>query len=388
MKQEDFGVEKFMDRYETGISNNMGETCCDSLSIDAIATLANVSSDELFRKMAQTKLVYGHITGSPQLKQGIVSLYNDLGANVACDEIVVTNGAIGANFLTFYSVVDPGDYVICVDPAYQQLNSLPNMFSSGNMDKFPIEFEHNYSPDLKKLAAMFQARTPKLLVINNPHNPTGAVWDDDILSQIVDLCRKHDTYLMCDEVYRPLFHGTVRPKSIIDFGYEKTISTGSMSKSLSLAGVRLGWIVSKDKKVVQDCLTKRDYNTICVSMLDDQVASFALEHKDRILERNHKLCADNLAILDEFITRMNGVVTWVRPLGGSTCYLRLENFDTSELARDLAENYSTLVVPGEVFCGRKGFLRVGFGNSSEDLRGGLQVLEGWIEKRKEGGMRE
>ena len=77
-------MENFMDRYETGISNNMGETCCDSLSIDAIATLADVSADELVRKMAQTKLVYGHITGSPQLKQGIASLYNDLGANVTC----------------------------------------------------------------------------------------------------------------------------------------------------------------------------------------------------------------------------------------------------------------------------------------------------------------
>ena len=112
MKQEDFGVEKFMDRYETGISNNMGETCCDSLSIDAIAKLANVSADQLLQKMAQTKLVYGHITGSPELKQGIVPLYNDLGANVSCDEIVITNGAIGANFLTFYSVVDPGEYVL------------------------------------------------------------------------------------------------------------------------------------------------------------------------------------------------------------------------------------------------------------------------------------
>lgn len=382
MKQEDFGVEKFMDRYETGISNNMGETCCDSLSIDAIAKLADVSADELLQNLAQTKLVYGHITGSPELKQGIVALYNELGANIQSDEIVITNGAIGANFLTFYSVVDPGDYVICVDPTYQQLSSLPSLFSSGNMDKFPLEFEDNYLPDLEKLAAMFQARSPKLLVINNPHNPTGTVWGDETLSRIVELCKKHNTYLMCDEVYRPLFHGTVRPKSIIDFGYEKTISTGSMSKSLSLAGIRLGWIVSKDKKVVEDCLTKRDYNTICVSMLDDQVASFALKHKTHILKRNHKLCADNLAILDEFIEKMNGVVTWVKPLGGSTCYLRLKEFDTNELARDLAENHSTLVVPGEVFCGRKGFLRVGFGNSSQDLRGGLEVLGQWIEKRK------
>lgn len=373
MKQEDFGVEKFMDRYETGIANNMGETCCDSLSIEGIAKLAGESPESVLAKMGSTKLVYGYITGSPELKRGIVDLYGELGASIKPDEIVITNGAIGGNYLAFYSVVDPGDYVICVDPAYQQLSSVPNMFSGGHMDKFPLDFEDNYLPNLAKLEAMFRARTPKLLVINNPHNPTGCVWDNDTLQQIVDLCQNHQTYLMCDEVYRPLFHGSVKPKSVVDFGYEKTISTGSMSKSLSLAGIRLGWIVSKDPKVVSDCLTKRDYNTICVSMLDDQVASFALKHSRAILKRNHELCAANLSILDDFVSK-TPAVTWVRPTGGSTCYLRLAGIDTEKLAKDLAENYGTLVVPGEVFCGRSGYLRVGFGNSSRDLRDGLKVL--------------
>lgn len=382
MKQEAFAVEKYMDRYETGIENNMGETCCDSLTIEDIASLANVLALQVLLEIGKTKLVYGHIKGSPELKKGIAALYNDLGANVKAEEIVVTNGAIGANFLAFYSVVDPGDYVISVDPSYQQLSSLPSMFSSGNMDKLPLDFDNNWLPDLDKLKAMFAARTPKLLVINNPHNPTGAVWGDDILSQIVELCRSYGTYVMCDEVYRPLFHSSVQPKSIVDFGYEKTISTGSMSKSLALAGLRLGWIVSKDPSVVDDCFTKRDYNTISVSMLDDQVAAFALKHKQVILERNHKLCARNLEIMDDFIKGTNGAVSWVRPRGGSTCYLRLQGVDTDALAVDLAENYKTLVVPSEQFCGRKGYLRVGFGNSTEDLKGGLKVLGEWLQRNE------
>lgn len=371
--QEPFAVEQFMDKYETSISNNMGETCVDSLSMNEIlASLPPAARQHATAALLDTKLTYGHIRGSPQLKKAIAALYND--PEIGPDNIVITNGAIGGNFLTFYTVVNPGDHVLVVDPSYQQLSSVPKVFGA-NVDPFELKFEDDYFPDLAKLESTIADNKTKLLVINNPNNPTGCVWENDVLEQIVDIAKRHNTTVLCDEVYRPLFHfeGGKHIKSIVSFGYNNTISTSSMSKAFSLAGLRLGWIVTKNMAFLDGFFEKRDYNTISVSVLDDAMAVVALENVNTILARNHAICQRNLAHIDKFIVDSNGVALWVRPRGGSTCFIRIIGVDTMKLAVDLAENYGTLVVPGEVF-GKPGWLRVGFGNSEASVKAGLEVL--------------
>lgn len=362
-----------MDKYETNISYNMGETCVDSLSMSEIlANLPPAAREHASTALLDTKLTYGHIRGSPQLKSAIAALYND--KEIGPDNIVITNGAIGGNFLTFYTVVNPGDHVLVVDPSYQQLSSVPKMFG-GNVEPFELKFEDGYLPDLAKLDETMSANKTKLLVINNPNNPTGCVWENDILEKIVEIAKRYNTTVLCDEVYRPLFHfeGGKDIKSIVSFGYENTISTGSMSKAFSLAGLRLGWIVTKNKAYLDGFWEKRDYNTISVSMIDDAMAAVALENVDTILARNHAICQRNLAHIDKFIADSNGIAEWVRPRGGSTCFIRINGVNTMKLAEDLADNHRTLVVPGEVF-GKPGWLRVGFGNSEAEVKAGLEVL--------------
>ncbi|SGZ56576.1 CIC11C00000001901 [Sungouiella intermedia] len=373
VKQEPFAVEQFMDKYETNISYNMGETCVDSLSMnDILASLPPQAREDATKALLDTKLTYGHIRGSPRLKKAIASLYND--NQIGPDNIVITNGAIGGNFLTFYTVVNPDDHVLVVDPSYQQLSSVPKMFGA-KVEPFELKFEENYLPDLNKLEQVISVNNTKLLVINNPNNPTGCVWENDILALIVNIAKRYNVTILCDEVYRPLFHfeGVEDIKSIVSFGYENTISTGSMSKAFSLAGLRLGWIVTKNAKFLDGFFEKRDYNTISVSILDDAMAAVALENVESILARNHELCQRNLAHIDKFIEASKGLAQWVRPRGGSTCFIRINGVDTMELAEDLAENHATLVVPGEVF-GKPGSIRIGFGNSEEGVKLGLEVL--------------
>lgn len=219
-------------------------------------------------------------------------------------------------------------------------------------------------------------------MINNPNNPTGCVWENETLEKIVAFCKKHNTTILCDEVYRPLFHFEPKPeiKSIVDFGYKNTVSSGSMSKAFSLAGLRLGWIVSKNEEFLKGFWEKRDYNTISVSVLDDAMATLALQNVDFILERNHQICQRNLAAIDQFITDSKGAAEWIRPRGGSTCFIRIKTGNTMAMAQDLAENYGVLVVPGEVFK-KPGWLRVGFGNSEKNVIEGLKVLQKWIESQ-------
>lgn len=393
---EDFGVEQFMDKYETGISYNMGETCCDSLSIEDVISLYEEGEkdhvrDELMKDLFNTKLVYGYIKGSEFLKNAISKVYNARSGNgdlVHKDDIVITNGAIGANFLLFYTLVNPGDKVIAVDPSYQQLTSVPNLFSANNLTKFELKYEDGYLPDMKKFKEMVQETEPKLVVINNPNNPTGALWDNSILEQFVEICKEYDAYFFCDEVYCPLFHSvkdqTKIPKSIVSFGYDKCISTGSMSKAFSLAGVRTGWIITKNKQLVKDLFSKRDYNTISLSMIDDKISTFVLKKFEKIIARNYKLCLENIELIDKFIKDSDGLIEWIRPEAGSTGFIKInvKGINTMVMCQELASQYKVLLVPGELFNNRSGFCRIGFGNSYNDLKGGLETFKLYLQDKK------
>lgn len=360
-----------MDKYETGITYNMGETCVDSVSINEL--LANVDSEqkeEFVEKLLSTKLTYGHIQGSPQLKAAIANLYND--PTITADNVVVTNGAIGANFLALYALVNSGDHVVVVDPTYQQLPSVPRMFGA-TVARFKVHVSDNYLPDLKKLELTISANGTSLLVINTPNNPTGYVWGNDTLHAVIAICAKYNVTLFADEVYRPLFHGK-KASSAASLGAENVIVSGSMSKAFSLAGLRLGWLVTKNKQMIASLLEKRDYNMISVLILDDAAASLALQNVDSLLERNLAICQKNLAAIRTFVEDCSGAVEWVEPKGGTTCFLRItKDICTMKLAEDLAQNHSVLVVPGEVFDS-PGWIRIGFGNATASIEGGLKVL--------------
>lgn len=391
--QEDFQVEQFMDRYETGVKYNMGETCASSLSIKDLTELVDASNaealqNEIAKEVFETRLTYGHITGSKKLKNAISNLYNENVSekdSISADNLVISNGAIGSNFLLFYTLVNPNDHVVVIEPSYQQLSSLPNVFSNGHVSKFQLKLEDEYKPDLEKLSKLISENNTKLLVINNPHNPTGVVWDDSILAEITEICRKNDTYLFCDEVYRPLYHSVESPpKSIIHFGYEKAISTGSVSKAFSFAGLRVGWIASRDKKLIKALLSKRDYNTISVSTVDDILASFVLENYKVLLKRNYELCKTNLKLVEQFVEESEGRILWAKPQGGTTCFLKFANpeIDTYKLTTELAEKHGLLIVPGETFDNNKGFIRVGFANSTEEITSGLPILKQYLKDEK------
>lgn len=382
--QEDFGVEKFMDKYEVGIKFNLGETCVDSISISELDKLCTASCTNLLETIFNAKLTYGHIHGSSELKRKIADLYNNINNHkfpekLTDADVVITNGAIGANFLTLYAFLEPKDQVLVVDPTYQQLESVSNVFS-GNVTPFKLHFENQYLPDLTLLEKQIKQNKTKLLIINNPNNPTGVVWDNALLKQVIEICKRNDTWILSDEVYRPLYHSTDAVNSIVNFGYEKTVSTGSMSKAFSSAGIRLGWIVTKNLELLKNILTKRDYNIISISKIDDMIASYILTNYKRLLERNYEICRKNIRLIENFINNSKGLLSWVKPQGGSTCFVKINGVDTFKMATELAEQSSTLCVPGEAFNGASGFLRLGYGNSTEDVEGGLKNIKEWLSK--------
>ncbi|MBM7609808.1 aspartate/methionine/tyrosine aminotransferase [Lysinibacillus composti] len=366
MKINTFKIEHWMNLYEIEAVYNIAETCVDSITVDELIAIDGTDPQEFFKEIGQKRLTYGHIEGSPEFKQLVSSLYE----NAEPENVLVMNGAIGANFLVLYSLVQPGDHVITIDPTYQQLQEVPLSFGA-NVDLLTLKEKNNYLPDLNELKSLVNEKT-KLIIINNPNNPTGALIERSMLEQIVEIARKCDAYILCDEVYRNLIQDeTLKVPSIVDI-YEKGISTSSMSKVFSLAGLRLGWLVGP-KDVIAECFKHRDYTTISVGMLDDILAVHALKNADKILERSRKIIRDNLAILDEWVAKEEAI-SYVKPKAGTTAMLKY-NFDISseEFCIRLFKANGAFLSPGSCF-NMEGYLRIGYACDTEVLKQGLEKV--------------
>jgi aspartate/methionine/tyrosine aminotransferase len=362
---DQFDVEVWMNEHEMQATWNLGETCIDSLTLDELLELGG-HAEATLRELLGRKLTYGDITGAPRLRQLIAALYESI--DPEC--VLLTHGAIGANFLAEYTLVEPGDRVVCVQPTYQQLYSVPASFGA-DVRLLRLRPEDGFLPDIDELRDLAGARA-KLICINNPNNPTGALIPRGLLEQIVEVARHCGAYLLADEVYRGLEHdrGVVTP-SVSDL-YERGVSTGSMSKVFSLAGLRLGWVVAAPE-VIADCQRHRDYTTISCSMLDEALAGEAIEHKDRLLERNLRLMLDNAAMLRDWIAG-EPRISWVPPAAGTTAFLRYDYDLASErFAQELFDFNGTFLVPGSCFA-TDGWLRVGYACSPVVLRGGLDGI--------------
>ena len=211
----------------------------------------------------------------------------------------------------------------------------------------------------------------------------------DVLREIIEIAKDQSIYVMSDEVYRPLFHSIAKeeaPPSILSLGYERTIGTGSMTKAYSLAGIRVGWIASSSREIIEACASARDYTTISVSQIDDRIASFALDSHcvGNLMDRNLKLAKGNLAILEEFITEHKEFCVWVRPRASTTAFVRFSRdgrpVDDVAFCELVLDKIGVFFTPGSRCFGEefKGFIRIGYVCETEVLQDGLAALRAFM----------
>ena len=369
MKIRDFGVEIWMNRYENHCELNLAETCVESLTVAELLDMAG-KKDDILSELLPMKLTYGSIEGSERLRNLIAGLYE----NQMMENVVVTHGAIGANALVHETLVEPGDRVISVLPTYQQHYSIPESFGA-DVKILKLAAEHGFLPDLEELSRLATPGT-KLICLNNPNNPTGSLMDRDFLARVVEIARACGAWILCDEVYRGTDQeGDGMTASIADL-YEKGISTGSMSKTYSLAGLRLGWIVGP-KDLLHAVSIHRDYNTISVGMLDDHFAAIALENRDTILARSHAITRTNLAILAEWVEG-EPLISWVKPKSGTTALLKYDLPMSSEaFCTKLLQTTGVMLTPGSAMD-MEGHLRIGYTNGEAVLHEGLKRISAFL----------
>ena len=367
---KDFAVERWMDAHEHHCEVNVAESCVDSLTVREVADLSG-HRDQVLDALLELKLTYGSIEGSPALKRAIRSLYR----SVDDRQITVTHGAIGANELVYMTLVEPGDEVITLVPTYQQHLSIPES-AGAKVHAVRLRPEHGFLPDLAEIRALVNAKT-RIISFANPNNPTGALVDEAMLTELAAIARPVGAYVLSDEAYRGMNHVGERFTASMADLYEKGISTASMSKTYALAGLRTGWVCGPEE-LVRRINKRRDYNTISCPMIDDYLATVALEHKDAIIDRSLEIVRRNIALIDAWVAR-DPHVSYVRPHAGSTVFIRY-HFDLPSVAfcTRLLEAQGVLVVPGAAMEG-EGHFRVGSGSDTETLKLALRRISAFME---------
>jgi len=367
MEIEHFKVEDWFNKYERLSKYDMADTCVESLSLDELLKITGEKEFHLDNILSK-KLNYGDIQGSQRLLDGIAALYNGIPAQ----NITVTHGAIGANQLVMLSMIESGDKVVSILPTYQQHYSIPESIGA-KVEKVFLKEENNWLPDLDELSK--KCKGSEIICMNNPNNPTGAVIPKDMLEKIANIAAENNSYILCDEVYRGLEHNGKISKSIVEI-YDKGISTGSMSKVFSLAGLRLGWIAAPDE-VMAKVIVQREYNTISVSILDDYFASIALENREKIIRRNLKKILDGKKILSDWI-KSEPHIDWVEPFGGTTALLKYDMpVKSVDLCKKLLDDTGVLFLPGEAID-VEGYLRIGYCSDTGMLKEGLDAFSDWL----------
>ena len=370
MKIKPFAVEEWMNAWEVGAKYNIAETCVDSISMNDLFELTGEDKTEFLNRLCARRLSYGDIEGLPEFRKGVCGLYKTL--NI--ENIVPTHGASGANHHVFYSLISPGDRVVSIMPTYQQLYSIPESYGA-DVQILHLSKENNYLPDLEKLRRLVTPKT-KMICINNPNNPTGALMSEQLLREIVEIARSADAWILCDEVYRHLSQEDGWCPSIVDL-YEKGISVSSMSKAFSLAGLRLGWIATHDMSVVKSCLSHRDYNLVSCGVFDEMLAAVALKHRDKLLERSRKIVRENLQILDDWVGS-EPHVSYVKPKAGTTALVYYDlDISSYEFCEEMYKKTGAFVTPGDCFEVPHS-MRIGYAYGKQDLIDGLKAISEYI----------
>lgn len=374
MKIRTFKVERWMNEFEEQAKYNLGETCIDSLKIGELLELCGMDADQFLLGLKDVRLTYGHIFGSPDFLKGVSGLYE----NVKPEQVIPTHGAVGANNMVIHTLIEPGDNMVSVMPTYQQHYSIPESLGA-EVRILKLRPENDFLPDIDELRGLVDEKT-KMITFNNPDNPTGSWIPKESMEAMIDVAKKVGAYVLCDEVYRGISEDGSYMHSVVDL-YEKGISVGSMSKIFSMAGVRMGWIVTRDEEAIHMMHERRDYDTISCGVLDDMLSSLALANKEKIYDRNRRILSTNRAILDQWVQETEGV-HYVRPVAGTTALVYYDmDIPSYDLCVRLIKEKGLLFTPGSAME-MEGAVRIGYAFDSKLLREGLEQFSDFLKENR------
>ncbi|MEF3698726.1 aminotransferase class I/II-fold pyridoxal phosphate-dependent enzyme [Desulfolutivibrio sp.] len=363
-----FELERYFSVHEFTAKRLMCVSDCQPLTVAELLSL----SDGAAEAFAALPMGYADSRGGPTLRRAICPLY----ASVTPDDLLVHVGAEEAIFTFFSAIISPGDRVIVQTPCYRSLRDVPAALGACVLE-WPGHQENGWIPDLDFLKTALMEKT-RAVVVNFPHNPTGALPDQDAFREIVRLCDAAGALLFSDEVYRFLEYDPAdRLPAACDLS-ESAVSLGVMSKSFGLAGLRVGWVASKNAQVLSGMARIKDYTSICGSPATEFLAALALSHREDVLSRTRAITLDNLAAAREFMARREDRFVWSAPKAGPIAFPRLaDGGDAAAFAKRLLDATGALLLPGRVYGPYASHFRLGFGRAG--FIEGLAVLDAFLD---------
>ncbi|MGZ6267471.1 MAG: aminotransferase class I/II-fold pyridoxal phosphate-dependent enzyme [Candidatus Limnocylindrales bacterium] len=371
MRLQDFALERFFARWEFSAELLL---CASDVEGWPMRELLELADEDGRRRWDGLRLGYTESPGDPALRAAIAGLYEHLTA----DDILVFSGAEEAVFALHNVLLGPGDHAIVVRPAYQSLAEVARA-AGAEVTDVALHAEDGWRLDVSEVRAALRQNT-RLILVNEPHNPTGSLSDRATFDQLVELAAESGARLIVDEVYRFL---EFDPSDRLPAGADALgagVSIGVMSKSFALAGLRIGWVATRDRALLERLAGFKDYTTICSSAPSEVLALIALRAGDRVLARNRAIVAANLPLLDAFFERWTGIFEWVRPRGGSIGFPRLAaDVPIDRFTDDLVRETGVLILPGTVFADTANRFRIGFGRTN--MPEALARLEDYAARR-------
>jgi len=365
-------LEDWMRDYYFDTDVDIGSSGVQEFSLRDLRSLLGISHEELDGVVFQDS----RTLGGPEIREAIAQRF----AGGVVDHVSVTHGATEANFLVMNALLEPGDEVVVLDPLYQQLYTIAETLGC-RLKRLPLRFENGFVPDMDEAAKVIGPKT-KMIVVNFPHNPTGATVTPEQQQELIRLAAHAGAYLVWDQAFSEL---TYEQPPLPDPGrfYERAISMGTMSKAYGLPGLRLGWCIAP-VEVLTRFLRLRDYLTLHLSPLVELIGRRAIEKGDLLIGPRREQARGNREIVESWVNESRGQVDWVKPSGGVTAFPRLNGIDNvSEFCRDLGGVERVLLVPGHCF-GCPQHVRLGFGGATSSLQEGLLRLSRGMARHQRG----
>jgi aspartate/methionine/tyrosine aminotransferase len=371
MKLEPFHLERYFAEYEFATPHHLCASDCESMEVGELLALEPGAD----RRLAALRLGYTESLGHPDLRQAIAALYE----GIAADQVIVHAGAEEAIFNFMNVMLSPGDHLIVHAPCYQSLSEVARGIGA-EVTGWQGRPERGWALDLEELPRLLTDRT-KAVVVNFPHNPTGFLPARPFVQELSRLSERHGFVIFSDEVYRGLeLEPSDRLPAMADLN-ERALSLGVMSKTYGLAGLRIGWIATRNGRLFGELARFKDYTTICNSAPSEFLAALALRHAEAIAERNRGIIRANLDLLDRFFGAHPDLFLWQRPRAGSIAFPLLRRHRVEAFCADLLKRRGVLLLPGTLYGPGCNCFRIGFGR--RNLPAALERLERYVRDVRE-----
>ncbi len=368
MKLDRFRLERYFARHEFAAPYLLCSSDCESMGLGELLALEPGARD----RFSSLWLGYTESLGHPELRQAIAALY----AHIAAEQVLVHAGAEEAIFNFMNVALGPGDHVIVHSPYYQSLGAVASSIGA-EVSEWRGDPERAWALDLDALQRALTDRT-KVVVVNFPHNPTGFLPGPEFLQALSELSERHGFVVFSDEVYRGLeLDPSDRLPAFADLN-GRAVSLGVMSKTYGLAGLRIGWIATRNQALYRELAAFKDYTSICNSAPSEFLATLALRHAERIVERNLQIIRGNLDRLDHFFAAHAERFAWQRPKAGSIAFPTLRRGGVEEFCADLLEKKGVLLLPGTLYGSGFHSFRLGFGR--KNLPAALGKFEEYLQE--------